>query len=197
MWRAFGAHANTTNFRDRTVEFSTKSVFAALAPQLGRHFFHFFGPRPVYLRVLEGSYAIGGSTGLRNALAEVEARHMQVTTAMSEALGKYLDLTADQMKLTAGNVANIDTPGFKTQGFDFEKEFANAMQGSMANDGMSAIAQPQVGIVDGLVARPDGNTVSMDRESLQLSKSQLQFRAGIALLKGEYAQVMAAIHMDK
>jgi len=121
---------------------------------------------------------------------------MQIATAMSEALGKYLDLAADQMKLTAGNVANIDTPGFKTQGFDFEKEFANAMQSPMSGDSLESIVQPQVGVVDGLVARPDGNTVSMDRESMQLSKSQLQFRAGIALLKGEFSQVMAAIHMD-
>jgi flagellar basal-body rod protein FlgB len=55
---------------------------------------------------------------------------------------------------------------------------------------------PQVSVVDGLVARPDGNTVSIDRESMQLSKSQLQFRAGIALLKGEFTQMMAAIHVD-
>jgi flagellar basal-body rod protein FlgB len=114
---------------------------------------------------------------------------MQVSTALGDALGKYLDLTADQMKLTAGNLANIDTPGFKTQGFDFEKEFANAMNGT-------GLDEPSVSDVDGLVARPDGNTVSLDRESMQLAKSQLQFRAGIALLKQEFSGVMAAIHAD-
>ena len=30
---------------------------------------------------------------------------MQVTTAMSDALGRYLDLTSEQMKLTASNMA--------------------------------------------------------------------------------------------
>ena len=44
---------------------------------------------------------------------------MQVTTATSDALQKYLDLASDQMKLTAENMANVDTPGYKTQGFDF------------------------------------------------------------------------------
>jgi flagellar basal-body rod protein FlgB len=114
---------------------------------------------------------------------------MQISTALGDALGKYLDLTADQMKLTAGNLANIDTPGFKTQGFDFEKEFAAAMNGTVG-------AEPAVSEVDGLVARPDGNTVSLDRESMQLAKSQLQFRAGIALLKQEFSGVMSAIHAD-
>ena len=108
---------------------------------------------------------------------------------LSDVLNKYVDLAADQMKVTAGNMANIDTPGYKTQGFDFEQEFANALSGT-------GTAAPAVGDVDGLVSRPDGNTVSLDRESMQLAKSQLQFRMGIEFLKGEFSQQMAAIHAD-
>jgi flagellar basal-body rod protein FlgB len=115
---------------------------------------------------------------------------MQVTTGLSDALGRYLDLSADQMKLTASNMANIDTPGYKTQGFDFEQEFSSALHTTAANDG------PSVGEVDGLVARPDGNTVSLDRESLQLAKSQLQFRTGVELLKHEFSRMMSAIHAE-
>jgi len=112
---------------------------------------------------------------------------MQVSTAMGDALGKYLDLTSSQMKLTVGNMANIDTPGYKTQGFDFEQAFGSALNGA---------GDPAAGDVDGLVARPDGNTVSLDRESMQLAKSQLQFKMGISLLRGEYSRVMSAIHAD-
>ena len=112
---------------------------------------------------------------------------MQVSTAMGDALGKYLDLTSSQMKLTVGNMANIDTPGYKTQGFDFEQAFGSALNGA---------GDPAAGDVDGLVARPDGNTVSLDRESLNLAKSQLQFRTGVALLRGEFSRVMSAIHAD-
>ena len=53
---------------------------------------------------------------------------MQITTPMSDALGRYLDLASDQMKLTAANMANVDTPGYRTQGFDFEQEIARQMQ---------------------------------------------------------------------
>ncbi len=112
---------------------------------------------------------------------------MQIGTPMGDALARYLDLTSDQMKLTAGNMANIDTPGYKTQGFDFDQAFADALSGQ---------AGPVTGDVDGLVARPDGNTVSIDRESMQLAKSQLQFRTGVALLRGEFSRVMSAIHAD-
>ena len=41
---------------------------------------------------------------------------MQTTTAMSDALGQYLDLTSRQMQLTASNMANVDTPGYQDAG---------------------------------------------------------------------------------
>ena len=119
---------------------------------------------------------------------------MQVTTPVSDALGKYLDLASDQMKITAGNAANLDTPGYKTQGFDFDAEFVremNAQTFGEAGGGLASAAD-----VDGLVSRPDGNNVSMDREAMQLAKAQLKFRIGVELLKREYANVMAAIHVD-
>src|SRR5258707_11152843 len=98
-------------------------------------------------------------------------RTMQITTAMTDALGRYLDLTSKQMSLTAGNMANVDTPGYKTQGFDFDEEMTRQL-----NSDAASTPQTQVDEVDGLVARPDGNNVSMDREGLQLVKLQLQFR---------------------
>jgi len=120
---------------------------------------------------------------------------MEVTTALSDALGQYLDLTSEQMKLTASNMANVDTPGYKTKGFNFEQEFLRELGASAGMDGLTGAEAP-VEAVDGLVARPDGNNVSMDREGMQLAKSQLQFRLGVELLKREYSNVMSAIHAE-
>ncbi|WP_255550705.1 flagellar basal body rod protein FlgB [Granulicella sp. dw_53] len=120
-----------------------------------------------------------------------EVKTMQVTTAMADALGRYLDLTSAQMKLTAGNMANVDTPGFKTKGFDFETELTRQLNGSETGSD-----DAQVVDIDGLVARPDGNNVSMDREALQLAKTQLQFRMGVELLRNEFSGVMSAIHAE-
>jgi flagellar basal-body rod protein FlgB len=120
---------------------------------------------------------------------------MQTTTAMSDTLGQYLDLTSKQMQLTAGNMANVDTPGYKTQGFDFEQEFARQLDSGAGVEGLVG-AQVQAQDVGGLVARPDGNNISMDREGMQLAKSQLQFRLGVQLLKTEFSNVMSAIHAE-
>lgn len=117
---------------------------------------------------------------------------MQLTSAMNEALGRYLDLASDQLKLTASNMANVDTPGFKTQGFDFDQEFARQL--NTVPDALGRGIDPEVTAVDGLVARPDGNNVSMDREGLELAKAQLRFKLGVQLLKGEFSQVLSAIH---
>jgi flagellar basal-body rod protein FlgB len=117
---------------------------------------------------------------------------MQVTTGLSDALERYLDLTSAQLKLTAGNMANVDTPGYQTKGFDFEQE----MNRELNANGERSPEEAQVVNVDGLVARPDGNNVSMDREGMQLAKSQLQFRLGVELLRHEFAGVMSAIHAE-
>jgi flagellar basal-body rod protein FlgB len=61
-----------------------------------------------------------------------------------------------------------------------------------------AVAPPlaHIGLVDGLLERPDGNNVSMDREGLNMAEAQLQFRAGVELWKREMTRVMDAIHVD-
>jgi flagellar basal-body rod protein FlgB len=118
---------------------------------------------------------------------------MQVETKLSEQLARYLDVSVSEVKLTASNMANIDTPGYRTRGFDFEVELGKAFA-SMDNRRDHSI---DVHEVDGLVARPDGNNVSMDREGMHLAEAQLQFRTGIALLRLENQRIMDAIRADK
>lgn len=118
---------------------------------------------------------------------------MNVTTPLADHLGQYLDLASAQLKATATNMANIDTPGFRAVGFDFEAEMRNALGGGSAR---GATVTPALQEVDGLLARPDGNNVSMDREGLVLAEAQLKFRTGEELAKREFARVLDAIHAD-
>jgi len=119
---------------------------------------------------------------------------MQIDTRLGEQIGRYLDLATDEIKLTAANMANIDTPGYRTMGIDFEAEMRQAIDG--VNQG-KAPKPVRIREVDGLIARPDGNNVSMDRESLRLAEAQLKFKTGVALLRERNQMVMDAIHADK
>lgn len=123
---------------------------------------------------------------------------MEITTRLSEEVARYLDLSAAEAKLTAANMANVDTPGYRATGMDFEAEMRKVMaEGGAGAAGAEAATPVAVSRVDGLVARPDGNNVSMDREGLNLAEAQLKFRTGVALLRQEYQRVMDAIHADK
>jgi flagellar basal-body rod protein FlgB len=119
---------------------------------------------------------------------------MRIETMLSDQVARYLDLATAQLKLTAGNMANVDTPGYKALGMDFEAEMRTAMAGVEQDRGAPPVL---VGLEDGLVARPDGNNVSMDRESLNLAEAQLKFKTGVAVLHQQYQMVMDAIHADK
>jgi flagellar basal-body rod protein FlgB len=118
---------------------------------------------------------------------------MQVDTRLSEQIACYLDLASSEAKLTAANMANIDTPGYRAVGMDFEAELRSAMDGVDRETSPRAV---RVRAVDGLIARPDGNDVSMDRESLNLAEAQLKFKTGVSLLRLEYQRILDAIHAD-
>lgn len=126
---------------------------------------------------------------------------MQITTPTADALNRYLDLSSLELKLTAQNMANVDTPGYQTVGFDFAAEMSHSMDTLNQQDrnktGAALMAEARIGPVDGLLERPDGNNVSMDHEGMKMAEAQLQFRTGVELLKHEFTRVMDAIHEDQ
>src|SRR5580698_7954622 len=127
------------------------------------------------------------------AVRRLNDMELQVETRLGEQLARYLDLAASQAKLTAANMANIDTPGYQAMGMDFNSEMSRALQSiEQTRSPMDVRVVPE----EGLVSRPDGNNVSMDREGMNLSEAQLKFRTGVALLRQEYQRVTDAIHAD-
>jgi len=117
-----------------------------------------------------------------------------IETRMGEQVSRYLDLATSEAKITAANMANIDTPGYRALGMDFEAEMRQAI--NTVDDDVSS-KPVQVRLEEGLIARPDGNNVSMDREGLTLAEAQLKFKTGVALLRVEYQRVLSAIRIDK
>lgn len=118
-------------------------------------------------------------------------------TAMTEALGRFLDVDVARYKLISNNMANIDTPGYRTRDLDFRAELRRAeveesepSGEAVASARLSPIAHP----VRGLMERPDGNNVSVERESLLLADTQMKFNLGIQLLKDQFHLIATAIN---
>jgi flagellar basal-body rod protein FlgB len=102
-------------------------------------------------------------------------------------LEQYLDLVSARQKLVSSNIANADTPGFKTKDIDFQTEFLNAAAG----------AAPHALEVPGLPVKNDGNNVSIDREARLLAENDLRFSIATNLLRAQIRSVRSAIQEGK
>jgi flagellar basal-body rod protein FlgB len=104
------------------------------------------------------------------------------------ALGRFLDVSAARTELITSNLANIDTPGYRTRDLNFLQELQRA-DTNLENAGFTPVGHE----VRGLAARPDGNNVSLEREGLLLAETQLRFQLGVQVLKAEFHRILSAI----
>jgi flagellar basal-body rod protein FlgB len=104
-------------------------------------------------------------------------------------LERFLTITSDREQTIAGNMANVDTPGYHTRDVNFKQAMSMA---NFENDGPELT--PAVSQVQGLLERPDGNNVDIDRESLLLAQTQLQYQMGVQLVKLNFHELLSAIN---
>ena len=104
-------------------------------------------------------------------------------------LERYLSLTSQRHTMIVSNMANIDTPGYRTRDVDFRGELLRLSQNG-GNPRLSSMGQQ----VQGLVERPDGNNVNLDREGMLMSETQLQYQMGVQLIKHQFHSIMSAIN---
>ena len=116
-----------------------------------------------------------------------------IETPMIARLSRFLDVNSFRHTLIASNMANIDTPGYRTRDINFRLELERAAGGEL----QTAAFTPVVSEVQGLIERPDGNNVSLEREGLLLAQTQLRFRAGVELLRSEFRRLSTAINEGK
>ena len=122
---------------------------------------------------------------------------MTQTTPLISTLESYLSLTTRREQSISSNMANVDTPGYHTRDIDFYSELQMATSGVLSESGdgtQSAQINPVVREVSGLLERPDGNNVSLDREGLLMSETQLQYQIGVQLVKHQFHQILSAIN---
>jgi flagellar basal-body rod protein FlgB len=103
--------------------------------------------------------------------------------AISPSLERYMDLVSMRQKLVSSNIANADTPGYKTQDVDFQASFKSMLDGG----------SPRLIAVQGLATKNDGNNVDLDREARLLAENALRFSVASNLVKGQIQQIRTAI----
>jgi flagellar basal-body rod protein FlgB len=106
---------------------------------------------------------------------------------LSSRLEQYMTLLSTRQKLVASNIANVDTPGYRTKDIDFQFEFQSQIAG----------LAPDVREAGGLKVKNDGNDVSMDREARLLAENAIRFNLASTILKSQIKMVRSAIQEGK
>jgi flagellar basal-body rod protein FlgB len=128
--------------------------------------------------------------------------------SFSNALGVHeraLHLRTERSAVLANNLANAETPGFKSRDFDFgavlkaAKADRSNMQMARTNAGHLAPAANESGVSVDLSYRVplqpsiDGNTVDPQMESAVFARNALEFGASFRFLNGRFSGLSKAI----
>ena len=119
-------------------------------------------------------------------------------SAVIAALRRQMTVAVARQVAAAGNLANVDTPGFKAREVTFDETLAR-QSGTLTatKQGHFGTSGPATGIVmqeeDG-PARRDGNTVQLDRELLTMGKAAGDFAAAQTALAAKFRLVRYAIN---
>jgi flagellar basal-body rod protein FlgB len=111
-----------------------------------------------------------------------------ITDTTTTALQAALTGLSERQRVTADNIANVNTPGFLAGRTDFE----SALRGELA-DGQTPTVSP------GTVARSleptntNGNNVNLDEETVIATKTGLQYQLALNALDSKYSLLRSAL----
>ena len=108
-------------------------------------------------------------------------------SSITNTLFEQLNFRGEKQKVISSNIANINTPNYKTKDLIFEDELnsannslklkqTNSMHLSSINNS-SAIGNQRLIEVKGLQEQNDGNNVNLDTQMGEMSKNKVLFDA--------------------
>jgi len=124
-----------------------------------------------------------------------------------QAMAQYMTRLSKRQQVVASNLANIDTPGYKTREISFHATMNELLEGSRtgvrtrspessgsAGQWVFAPVEPEVVEVRDLPERPDGNNVDLDRELLNLGRTSFGFSLMAQLLRVKFKTLASSIN---
>ncbi len=110
-------------------------------------------------------------------------------------LAKSLDVAALRQKVTAQNLANLNTPGYKRSYVVFSEELGKAKEkldlkktDQRHLSAGSSGPEPRIEAENSTSQRSDGNNVDLDQEMLNMVENQLRYNALVQKISDRYAE---------
>jgi flagellar basal-body rod protein FlgB len=123
------------------------------------------------------------------------------------ALGRQMTRAVEKQSVAAGNLANLDTPGYRTQELQFDDALMEQLGGTAGTTPLVATDPKHFGVTaststdsaaakdaPGLQARRDGNNVQLDRELLGMTQATIDFNTAQTVLAAKFRLVRYAIN---
>jgi flagellar basal-body rod protein FlgB len=111
-----------------------------------------------------------------------------ITDSTMTTLHAALTGLQQRQRITADNIANIQTPGFLAGRTDFE----SALKGELASGRTPVVGQTAVRqSLD--PTRPDGNNVNLDTETTIATETGLRYQLALNALDGKYSLLRSAL----
>jgi len=121
-----------------------------------------------------------------------------------EAMSTYMSLLSQRQQVVASNIANIDTPGYKTADVSFHATMEELLlepspslrvtRPEHNEEGMSASPQFQAFEVHGQTSRADHNNVDLDKEMMKLSETSFGYSVMTDLLRTKFHTIASSIN---
>lgn len=115
---------------------------------------------------------------------------MNVTPSHYALLRKSLDALATRHQVISQNMANLNTPGYRT--LDAELD-ANLLRDIGNGESELVNLEPRITEEIGLTSRIDGNNVDIDREIGKLNRNTLLFQTYSQLLTNQFQMLRSSI----
>jgi len=135
---------------------------------------------------------------------------MKIDDATIKALAASIKLREMRQEVITSNIANADTPGYKSKRLGFEEALARALdvdgeQSLGTSDdghydvgsGGFANLQPEIYEDPNGNASEDGNTVDRDYEMSQMAKNKILYDASVQLLNKKLGLMKYAINSER
>lgn len=113
----------------------------------------------------------------------------------SDSLKVALKGLATRQRAVAGNLANVETPGYQPRQVVFEQQLKAALgrvRGKKIRPSVQAV-RPEVVTDQSSLLRRDGSGVDIEQELVQLVESGVHYQAAVRLLSRKYALLRTAI----
>jgi flagellar basal-body rod protein FlgB len=121
-----------------------------------------------------------------------------INSASMELLQKGLDAVWLRQKVISNNLANSETPGYKSMNVEFEGILKNIVENDYENTDLlkkaAESAEPVVTQDSTSSTREDGNNVVMDKENIELARAQLQYDFLVSSLSSQISRLKYAIN---